>query len=199
MLQNITIDSLLAIKSSINSKVSLPIVTMTDAATGMPKYYAVKTKTEYISGFFSQLENGNVLKTSNKPLVGVRSLDGKKLGQGINQEVFAVRVLYDTKLEAETEAALQLAKWEDKAPEYAANGEFRFYQNSELLNVATNLVSNKKAAPAKNDDDFLNFTPFVVRECTDFDINFKLAGAPETKHAYRIEYVCLEFVETDKA
>lgn len=166
-----------------------------DSQTG--KLYVPKSVTEYKAGFFTDLENGNIFKTNTEAQVGISSIDKRKLGAGVNQLVYAVRVRAKS-LAAGTEAALLASPFDGVAPAYFCNGEVRINQNAELLRSSGSDVTNIKAATG-NDDDFREVVPFSLRENTPFDVNFKLAGSATANDAYKFEYRAIEFVEVAKA
>lgn len=183
-------------KRQIDSGVSSAL--FVDPKTG--KVYTYKSVTEYMAGFFTDLSstNGNLLKTSNKPIPGVRSFDGKQLGADVNQLVYAARVLADTTLIASTEAALVNASFASVAPPYFRNGEVRINQGSELLRTTGSDINNANASTS-NDDDFKDVVPFALRETTNTDVIFTLADEATANHAYKLEYRAIEFVIASKA
>ena len=162
--------------------------------------YTAKSVTEYVSGFFTGLDstNGNILKLSNKPEPGIRSIDGKKLSPDVNQLVYAVNVLTDTTLIASTDAALKAADFANVAPAYFKNGEVRIVQGTELVRTTGCDVSNAFASTG-NDDNYAQVLPFAFRDNMAFDVIFNLADTPTANHAYKFKYRAIEFVLASKA
>lgn len=171
------------------------IVVVTNPETGIQ--YAVKSITEYFTGFLSQLENGEVVMPGNLPTVGLRTIKGNQLSEGKFHVVEAIRTLFDTTLVAATDAALIAAPFASVAPVQFKNGEVRVSQTGELLRLSGTDATNFKASTG-NSDDFRTIVPVVLRPMTDISINFKLAGAATNFHAYKFEYRAIELVAIGK-
>lgn len=192
----LSIETMISWKKQLDSDSSLLV--FFDTKTN--KYYSPRHVTEYVSGYFTDLKNGQLLVKSNKPLVGVRSLDGLQLSSGINQLVFEARILTDTTLgssDTANEATLLTLPFASSAPAYLTNGEVTVEQNGQLLRTTGSVLCNKKAATS-NDDDFVKFVPFGLKENVNGQITFNFAYTPVAKHAYRLEYNAVEFFETAK-
>ena len=188
MNQSLSVEQIMAWKGQINKDSSLAIV---QDAQG--NRYGVKSKTEYVSGFFSQLENGEVLLPANQPLNGVRSIKGNQLIEGKYQVVTDIRVSLDTTQALETTAALITLPFASTAPVTFKNGEVKISQGADLFASTGVDVSTFKT------DDFRAVLPFVIRGATDFAINIKIAGANTAGHAYKVEYRCVEFLLVGKS
>lgn len=187
--QSLSLEEILKFKGQIAKDNSISVVT---ASNG--EKYAVKSVTEYAAGFLSQLENGEVLIPANQPIVGVRSIKGNQLSEGKAQVVTSVRVLFDTTLAAETQAALIAAPFASVAPVQFKNGEFRISQTGELLRSSGTDITNFKASTG-NDADFREIVPVVLRGGVDMSINIKLSAAATANHAFKVEYRAVEFVK----
>lgn len=195
-MEHVRIETLIQWKKQLDADSSLQV--FYDPQT--KKYFSPRTVSEYISGYFTDLKNGQLLVKSNKPAPGVRSIDGLQLGTGVNQLVYEARILTDTSLGAgdtADEETLVTLGFDDQAPAYLTNGEVVFDQNGQLLRTTGSRLCNKKAA-TKNSDDFFQFSPFGLKENTNSQITFILAGTPTAKHAYRLEWTAIEFFETTK-
>jgi hypothetical protein len=190
---SLSIDQILALKAQINKDNSIAVV-----RTETGELFTVKTVTEQVSGFFGQLQNGEVLIEANQPLVGVRTIKGNMLNEGRYQVIDSLRVLADTTLEASSDAELITAVWESKAPVAFKNGEVKIFQGSELLRTTGTDVHNFKASTS-NDDDFKDIVPVVLRPSTPISINFKLAGVAPANSAYKLELRITEFTAIGKA
>jgi hypothetical protein len=190
----LSIDQILTLRAQIKKDNSVAVVQLPE--TG--ELFTVKTTTEQVSGFFGQLQNGEVLIEANQPLVGVRTIKGNMLSEGKYQVIDSLRVLADNNLADTTDAVLITAVWEDKAPAAFKNGEVRIFQGSELLRTTGTDVHNFKASTG-NDDDFKDIVPVVLRPSTPISINFKLAGVAPAKSAYKLELRTTEFTAIGKA
>lgn len=189
MKNQLSLEEILKFKGQIAKDNSISVV---QASNG--EKYAVKSVTEYAAGFLSQLENGEVLIPANQPIVGVRSIKGNQLSEGKAQIVTSVRVLFDTTLAAETQAALIAAPFASVAPVQFKNGEFRISQTGELLRSSGTDITNFKASTG-NDADFREIVPVVLRGGVDMSINIKLSAAATANHAFKVEYRAVEFVK----
>ena len=189
----LSIDQILALKAQVNKDNSVAVV-----RTETGELFTVKTVTEQVSGFFGQLQNGEVLIEANQPLTGVRTIKGNMLNEGRYQVIDSLRVLADNTLEASTDAELMTAVWEGKAPAAFKNGEVKIIQGSELLRTTGTDVHNFKASTG-NDDDYKDIVPVVLRPSTPISINFKLAGAAPANSAYKLELRITEFTAIGKA
>lgn len=189
----LSLDQMKEWKRQIDTGSSLAI--FQDPKTG--KLYVAKAVTEYKSGFFTDLQDGNIMKSNTEAQVGISSIDKKKLGAGVNQLVYAVRVRAKS-LAASTEAALIASAFDGNAPAYFTNGEVRISQNAELFRSSGSDVTNIKASTG-NDDDFREVVPFSLRENTPFDVKFTLADVAVPNDAYKYEHRAIEFVEVAKA
>lgn len=185
----LSVETILGFFGQVKSDASIAVVT--DPNTG--KKYAVKSTTDYAAGYLTDLQNGEVLLASNKPQVGLRSMNGNQLLEGKYQVVYGVRNLFDTTLVANSEAALIAAPFASVAPVQFKNGEYRMSQTGELIRLSGTDATNFKASTG-NDADFRNIVPVVIRPMTDVSINFKLAGAATAFHAYKTEWRAVEFV-----
>lgn len=192
MKNQLTLEEILKFKGQIDRDNSISVVTDRNG-----NKYGVKTVTEYVSGFLSQLENGEALIPANQPVVGVRSIKGNQLAEGKNQIITDVRVLFDTTLAAETQAALIAAPFASVAPVQFKNGEFRISQGVELLRTSGSDITNFKASTG-NDADFRNIVPVVLRGAVDMSINIKLSAAATANHAFKVEYRAIEFALISK-
>lgn len=190
----LSLEQMIAWKRQMDSSASLPV--FQDPLTG--KQYAPKSVTEYAAGFFTKLKNGQIFESKNTPAVGVRSINGNKLAAETNQLVYQARVLCDTTLIAETEAALQAAPFASVAPAYFKNGEVNFTQNAELLRTTGTDIHNAKASTG-NDADFKDVAPFNLRGGVAFQSIFSLAGDATQYHAYKLEWRAIEFVPVENA
>lgn len=85
-------EQIIAWAGAINKDSSIAV--LTDPKTG--NKYGVKSVTEYVAGYFTDLENGEVLIAANQPVVGVRSIKGNQLPEGKFQVLTSIRVLQDT-------------------------------------------------------------------------------------------------------
>lgn len=167
-------------------------------ATG--KKYAVKSVTDYVSAYLTQArtDNGEILVASNKPAVGLRSIDGTKLPEGTNRVVYGIRALFDTALVATSDTAIAAAAWANNAPVVFKNGEVRISQGVELFRSSGTDCTNFKASTG-NDDDFRSVIPFVLRGGVETSINLKLSGTPTDHNAVKFEMRSVEFIETNRA
>lgn len=189
----LSLEQMIEWKRQMDNGSSLPI--FTDSQSG--KSYVPKLVTEYKSGFFTDLENGDVLKSDQDKKAGICSISKNQLPSGKNQLVFAICVKAKS-LAASTEAALLASAFDGVAPAYFLNGEVRANQNAELLRTTGDLVHNIYASTG-NGDNFLQVAPFTIRETTDFNFNFKLAGTAVANDAYKLLWQAIEFVEVAKA
>ncbi len=189
------LQTLLDWKKQIDSGVSTPL--FRDPATG--NLYTAKSVTEYVSGFYTELEakNGKVLISANKPDPGVRSFDGNKLQPDVNQLVYAITWLSGTAT-ASTRAALVATDFTDKAPAYFRNGELQISQGTELVRTTGGDVNNGYASTG-NDDNFKAVAPFAFRDNMTIDVVATLADSAAANDAYRFEYRAIEFVLAEKA
>jgi hypothetical protein len=167
-----------------------------DPRTG--KTYTAISVIEQAAGFFTQLREGKVFESKNDPIVGIRTIKGQQIEKGINLLVYAVRVLVDTTLVAETEEALKTAPFASVAPGYFKNAEVRVSQGSELLQSTGDNLNNSKAATS-NDDDYQSVNPFQIRESVNFQTVISLAAAATANHAYKLQFKAIRFVEVDQA
>lgn len=192
---SIALATLLDFKRQIDSGVSSPL--FVDPKTG--NVYTAKSVTEYVSGFFTELEtkNGKVLIAANTPDPGVRSLNGNKLAPGVDQLVYEITILTGTAGGA-TRADLVATDFTDKGTPYFRNGEVAISQGTELLRTTGNDINNGYASTG-NGDNFKAVAPFVFRGNMAMDIVVTLADAAEANDAYRLEYRAIEFVLADKA
>lgn len=190
----IPIATLLEWKRQIDSGVSSPLF---QAPNG--EIYTAISVTEYISGFYTELEsrNGRVLWPSNKPDPGVRSFDGNKLSPDINQLVYEVTWLSGVAATADR-AGLVATDFTDKAPAYFRNGELLVKQGTELLRTTGSDVNNGYASTG-NSDNFKAVAPFCLRDNMTIEVIATLAAPAVAKDAYRLEYRAIQFVLASKA
>ena len=180
-------------KKSIDNGSSIGI--FEDPTTG--KMYGAKSVTESAAGYFTELKNGNVFDASYQPVEGVRTIKGTAIGAGINQLVYAIRVLTDTSITTQDEASLIAAAWKDTAPVQMKNGRFSMFSGGELVRITGTDIHNFKASTG-NDADFKDIVPFQLRGDVNFQATFNLAGTPAVKHAYKLEWRAIEFTEISK-
>ena len=191
----LSLEQILKWKGQIQAGSSLSVVT--DPLTGIQ--YAVKTVTEYVSGFLSKLQNGEALIQGNQAIPGLRSIEGNKLVAGKYQVVTATRVLFDTSQALETDAALMALPFASVAPASFKNGQFSIAQTAECFRTSGTDATNFKASTG-NSDDFRDIVPFVLRPQTTTSMNMLLVGAAAAVgSAYKIEYRAVEFLEVGKA
>ena len=193
----LTVEQLVAARAFIASGVSVGQVTIGN------QNYSVKSVTEYVSGFFSALVNGEVLVDSNQKKVGVRSIKGNTLKGGTTQLIESIRVLCEKPASGSTaadDALLIGAEFASVAPPAFKNGELLIEQNAELFRTSGTDIANSKAATS-NDDDFKVIAPIVIRggDSSPFKITMKVAGTPVVNHAFKLEWRALEFTPAPNA
>lgn len=189
-----TIENLLGTTGFVKSGASLPLVY---DKNGNPM--SVKLVTGYQAAFLANSENGNLARQNDTAVVGIRTIDNKKLGTGINHLVYAVRLLADATTvaatpatEADRNAALLAALWNKiaKAPVY--NSEIKFIQGDELFKISGRVLHNTKTATCQ-EDDFINLPAFILRSNKPFDINIVSAGAVAATDMVMVEYLAIEY------
>ena len=192
----LTVEQLIQARAFVKSGVSIGIVNIDG------RDYSVKTVTEYVSGYFSQLVNGEILVDSNTKKPGVRSINGNLLPAGTTQLVEAIRFLGLKPASGATaadDAGLIGAEWTDSLPPCFKNGEFRMNQNAELLRLSGTDSTNFKSSTS-NDDDFKAVAPIVLRGgSAPISAQLRTVGTVVANHGFKFEYRALEFTPVQNA
>ena len=141
-----------------------------------------KSAVKYVAGLSTAIEQNQLVLAKNSEAVGVTNIDKAKLPYPF--VVTGISAKFDTDTGAGVTA--QTATFDDKAPNYWANGEISVTQDGELIKIPVSAIANL-GAPSSVNDDVYPVVPFVIREDKVFEITPALAGTAVANHAFRVE------------
>lgn len=194
---DLSLEEMLKFKGAIESGASA--ITLPINRDGKTVFVTAKSVTEYIVGYNTLMQNGEILIAENLYKAGIRSIQGNTLKPGVNQLVTHIRLLADiTGSTAESDTNLLAMPFAGVAGPALKFAEFRITQNQELLRTTVSDIHNFKASTG-NDADFKGIVPFVLRDQVPISVNIKASAAYTQYHAYRVEWRAIEFVVSPQA
>lgn len=151
--------------------------------------FKLKSTVKYAAGLSNAIEQNQLILPKNSETVGVTNIDKAQLAYPF--VVTGIKLAFDTDTGAGVTALT--AVYDDKAPNYWANGEIEIRQGDTLIDIPISAITNLGASTSVADEVY-DVAPFVIRENKVFEITPSLAGAAVANQAYRIELHGYELV-----
>jgi len=161
-----------------------------------------KTKVIYIAGTADQItaNNGLLILPSDNKKLGYNNFDkGNTFNVGRNLEVIGMRFRFDVTVGAGVTPLT--AKWNDAAPVAFLNGDLQITQDGTSGYLFDGPIGPfvKTGTAITTLDEFLPIIPFMFRETSPINIQALLAIAGTATHAWKVEFLCLEYTAADQA
>ncbi|WP_130736730.1 hypothetical protein [Flavobacterium sp. J27] len=154
-----------------------------------PDGFKLKSTVKYVAGLSDAIEQNQLLHPKNAEEIGITNIDKAKLSYPFI--VTGITIKFDTATGAGVTELT--AVFDDKAPNYWANGEIEISQDDVLFESPVSAIANL-GSPTSVKDDVYTVIPFVLREEKPFKITPSLVGNAVVNQVYRLELHGIELV-----
>jgi len=146
---------------------------------------AYKSVTHHLSGFLNELVDGELVLSSNKDEIGVRSFSGNSLPAGVDFICTDISAQFDCTTGIQALGIKKASFGKTDAPVCYKNGKLSIRQGGEVFKTHASDTCNSQASTGM-DANFREILLFKLRQQAEWGAKISLAGTPAVDQAYNI-------------